>query len=110
MNSTKAEMLANVKDKVSFFKVPNFFYFTVDEYRQNKRVILEKVVTTFNSLVVVRSSSIFEDGVTVSSAGEFESVLDVDSTNNSKVHEAIMIVINSYNPHKENTSCKTNFG
>ena len=29
MNSTKAEMLAQLKPKVSVFKVPDFFHFTV---------------------------------------------------------------------------------
>lgn len=100
MNSTKAEMLAQLQHKVSTFNVPHFFYFTVGDFHQDRDSILRKVSGAFNSTVVVRSSSIFEDGATVSSAGEFESVLNVDCSDTSAVLKAIEIVINSYS-HKE---------
>jgi hypothetical protein len=77
MDSTKAETLALLQHKVSLFSVPNFFYFTVAEFRQNKNHVLQKVNSSFCSQVVVRSSSIFEDLGTTSSAGEFESILKI---------------------------------
>ena len=100
MNSTKAEMLAQLKPKVSVFKGPEFFHFTVGEFYQDRDDILRKVSVAFNSTVVVRSSSIFEDGVTVSSAGEFESVLNLDSTDTSEVLKAMEDVIDSYSRKK----------
>jgi len=99
MNLTKAEMLERLQHKVSLFEVPCFFYFTVNEFNQNKEKILQKVGQKFTSEVVIRSSSIYEDGIVASSAGEFESVLNIDPRNELEVTESILNVIESYS-HK----------
>ena len=100
MNITKAEMLSSLEKKVSFFEVPKFFYFTCEEYRKNNSRILLKISNEFNSNIVIRSSSIFEDGTSSSSAGEFDSVLDIDPSNTNDVEKSIKIVIDSYK-HRE---------
>jgi len=100
MDSTKAETLALLQHKVSLFSVPNFFYFTVAEFRQNKNHVLQKVNSSFCSQVVVRSSSIFEDLGTTSSAGEFESILNIDSGDRLAVLNSINAVIESYGQKK----------
>ena len=43
MNITKAEMLSDLKGKVSIFEVPKFFYFSVFEFKQNPNKILSRV-------------------------------------------------------------------
>ena len=100
MDSTKAGVLAQLQHKVSLFRVPNFFHFTVGEFHHDKDNILRKVSKMFHSTIVVRSSSIFEDGATVSSAGEFESILNIDSADSSAVLTAVDSVIKSYT-HKK---------
>ena len=103
MESTKAETLEKLKEKVSIFEVPDFFYFTVKEFKDQKEKIIDKIYSEFSSDIVIRSSSIFEDGEVSSSAGEFESVLNVDSSKKDKILDAIMVVINSYS-HRESDS------
>lgn len=100
MENTKAETLQNLKNQVSKFTVPKFFYFTVQDYKDSKKSIIKKVKNKFNSYIVVRSSSIYEDGSESSSAGEFESFLDIDSQDSNAVMQSIDRVIDSYS-HKE---------
>ncbi len=96
MDSTKAEMLSQLQSKISLFEIPNFFYFTVFEFRENKDEIIEHINRNFKTPIIVRSSSIFEDKNDVSAAGEFESVLDVDPNDELAVNNSINIVIESY--------------
>ncbi len=100
MNLTKAETLEQLKNKVSYFEVPDFFYFTVKEFYDDKEKVIDAVKSTFSSDVVIRSSSIYEDGEISSSAGEFESVLNINPLNKHEVLNSIEKVIKSYS-HKE---------
>ena len=43
MNATKAEILTQLKDKVSLFKIPDFFYFSVVDFQQDRERILQKM-------------------------------------------------------------------
>ena len=99
MRLTKAETLEKLKEKVSIFEIPSFFYFTVSEYKENKDIIYKKITKKFDCNIVIRSSSIFEDGKDSSAAGEFESVLNINPSNKKDVNNAIKKVIESYS-HK----------
>lgn len=104
MNVTKAEMLTQLQDKVSLFKIPDFFYFSVADFQQDRERILQKMDFDLGSKIVVRSSTIFEDGSMTSSAGEFDSVLNVDANNKSEILKAIEKVIYSYRHKKSDNN------
>ena len=96
MRLTKAETLEKLKEKVSIFEIPSFFYFTVSEYKENKDIIYKKITKKFDCNIAIRSSSIFEDGKDSSAAGEFESVLNINPSKKKDVINAIKKVIESY--------------
>ena len=89
---TKAEMLEHVLGKLSYFKVAPLMYFTVSEYKNNPDEILRNVQSFFQKsgpYVIVRSSSLSEDGQNYSNAGKFESYLNVNSSKKTELCNAI---------------------
>ena len=72
-NKTKGQKLLFLNDKVSIFKIPKTICLKCSEvYSATEHFIDTK-------LLVIRSSASDEDASTVSSAGEYESVLNVGS-------------------------------
>ena len=83
--------------KVKSSSVPNFFYFTIDDYLKKRKSFFLKIKENFKGeLVAIRSSSAQEDSSTSSSAGKFESVLNVPSNDYEMVSKAIEKVIKSF--------------
>ena len=96
-NHTKAQTLKYLKPSVSQFKVPELLFFSVFSYNENPCGYIDKVIKKFDGKVVaVRSSASDEDGKIQSSAGEYESVLNVPSSNAGKITKAISSVMASY--------------
>ena len=88
---TKAETLSNLS-KLGY-SIPKFYFFTVEDWKSSKDIILDKIKKTFtkNIKVAVRSSSINEDTENTSMAGAFDSFLNIKVENlelcNIKVEE-----------------------
>ena len=99
MNATKAETLSRVKEKLTIFRVPQFFYFKVGDLKKNKTNVLSQVKSMFSSFLAVRSSSIYEDGVMASLAGKFDSVLNINSRNELDVIQAKNTVVKNNVAH-----------
>ena len=80
-NKTKAEVLSDLAKKKLKFTVPKTFFFTVDEWQNDKKNILKKIINIFkkkkNKLVAIRSSAIEEDVENSSNAGKFISELKI---------------------------------
>ena len=94
---SKSKSLKYVSNKLDFFIVPEFLVFTGYEFNLNPESVVNKVKSKFLELmVVVRSSANDEDNQHNSSAGEYESVLNIPSNNSKKITEAFSLVINSY--------------
>ncbi len=94
---TKAQTLQRLQFVLEKSNISELFMFTVAEWTDNKQRILEQVRMQFSDChVVVRSSSIVEDGWDESLAGAFYSVLDVDVSLTDHLETAIDDVINSY--------------
>ena len=71
LRGTKGQTLKMVRDKVSLFRVPDFFVFESVAFQSNPDVVLEKIVNWFDCKeLVVRSSVSDEDGAETSMAGE----------------------------------------
>ena len=73
---TKAKTLSKIK--VKYAKVPKLIFFNVEKFEKNKKECLTKIKKEFNSGVIIRSSTIFEDNKNHSFAGYFESIPNVD--------------------------------
>ena len=96
-NITKAETLNLLKQKSKLFKVENLFYFTVDQWVLNPHKIIHQIQSKFNEVVIVRSSALDEDSYdSFSSAGVYESVLNINSLIKNDLVKAIEKVILSY--------------
>ena len=95
--TSKANTLKFLQEKITKSKIEQIFDFTTEEWQKNELNILNNIVTLFNgSLVIIRSSAVGEDTIEKSKAGNFTSVLNVNSKSRAKLKKSIEIVINSY--------------
>lgn len=96
-NTSKARTLQSLQSKVSLFKVPEFLLFETESFRHAPDQAIDLIMNTFNGrALVVRSSAAGEDGSQYACAGEYESVLNVASTDPMAIRAAIDSVMNSY--------------
>ena len=93
---SKAQTLEYVSTKVSLFRVPELSYFKITDYKKAPVDTIKKIQAKFNGrTVVVRSSASDEDGSLRAAAGEYDSVLSIDSNDYESLSQAIETVINS---------------
>ena len=88
--STKAETLAKLEGQLSVGKVLPQYCFTVSEFSANRAEVLSTISQKFKGRVIIRSSSLSEDSLNESKAGQFLSLLDVDSQNCTQEVEAVI--------------------
>lgn len=95
--TTKAEILANLADKLRNAKVLPSYFFTVHAWQTNPNEITKHpdFLRLIKNPVIVRSSAIGEDGQNSSLAGKFGSVLNVQG-GLAAVKAAINQVIATY--------------
>jgi hypothetical protein len=89
-NKSKGQKLLFLKDKVSIFKIPKTICLKCGEVYSSTEHFID------TKLLVIRSSASDEDEGTASSAGEYESVLNVGSHDVTKILESINLVVASY--------------
>lgn len=95
--TSKSSNLNSLRNKLSMFNVPHFISFNVSQYKEDSNKVLVLISKQFDcNFLAVRSSTSDEDSVSNSLAGEYESVLNVPSSNSLKIIDAINIVIASY--------------
>lgn len=95
--STKADTLSALQAIVNKSYIEDMMVITVRDFLRGKRATFHIIAERFKGdLVVVRSSSTFEDSIDHSKAGHYESVLNVDSYNVEAVIDAISKVMLSY--------------
>ena len=103
---TKSQTLAflqkKLPDKVGI--IPKLYYFKVSDYRKNNNYYLKQIKLRFNSNIIIRSSSIFEDSSTKSLAGSFESILNINPKDSDSVEKSILTVTNSYKDNYSNNN------
>ncbi|WP_428326235.1 PEP/pyruvate-binding domain-containing protein [Nitrosopumilus sp.] len=86
-----------MKSKIKESKIEQIHVFTVDEWRKNPNSILNFISKSFkHKKIIIRSSAIGEDSIESSQAGNYRSILDVDSQNISEIKKSIKKVIQSY--------------
>lgn len=93
--TSKANTLMYFQSVLKKSIVLPIFCFTVREYIEQPDIILNKINTLYDGIIIVRSSALTED-TDITNAGHFCSVLNVDSRLVSDVKNAINHVIDSY--------------
>lgn len=99
---TKAETLENLKDILNDSVVDELFKFTLAEWRENPKKILDQISFKFSSKpIIARSSACAEDCYQQSNAGHFSSFgnLTVEPTG---LTEAINNIISKYDDRPDN--------
>ena len=94
--SSKANTLDFFQDKITKSRIEELYFFTVKEWKENKKEIREDIKKKFSSLIVVRSSAEGEDSISNSQAGKFKTVLNVNPKKKNSIDNAITEVIRSY--------------
>ena len=103
INSSKAETLQNLSRKLKESYIENLYVFTIKDWRKSATNILAKSKEIFGrKKVIVRSSSLSEDGFDTSNAGMYHSELNVDNSNSMLLRKAINKVEASYKKGKTN--------
>lgn len=94
--TTKAQTLQTLRKRITKAKIASQVHFSVKEWKSQSIEILEKIQKKFGTQsLVVRSSSLQEDGFKKANAGKFESLLNISPTL-PVLKEAIETVIASY--------------
>ena len=94
--TTKAQTLHTLRERVTKAHILEQFSFSVCQWREHSEALLRDVLKHFGSQVlVVRSSSLREDGFVTANAGKFESFLNVQPIPEA-LRQAIDAVIASY--------------
>jgi len=94
---TKAETLASLVKLLTLSKIPEFFFFDVEEWQNAPERVLEKVRKEYGrGPIIVRSSALSEDNESMSMAGAFTSIAKVNPQDQIATTEAIEEVCRSY--------------
>tara|TARA_B100000029_G_scaffold514523_1_gene617706 strand:+ start:4899 stop:7319 length:2421 start_codon:yes stop_codon:yes gene_type:complete len=102
--TSKANTLDFFNEKIKKSKIEKFYVFTVREWNDDRRNILNQIKNKFQSKIVIRSSAKGEDSKNQSQAGKFKSILNIEPTKKNVVGKAIREVIGSYNTKQNNDS------
>jgi phosphoenolpyruvate synthase/pyruvate phosphate dikinase len=79
------------------FRVPEFLIFDAAFCQNSADKVIDQIADAFRGrAVVIRSSAADEDGALTARAGEYDSVLDIPSTDRSAMRAGIETVIASY--------------
>lgn len=94
---SKGQTLWLLKNKVFQFKIPELFVFKVTSFVSEPEQTVYNISQHFTGRpLVIRSSASDEDGTQNACAGEYDSVLNVSSTDSEAIRAAIATVIASY--------------
>lgn len=95
--STKANTLYAVKNLITHARIEKMYILQVKDYQEDRAKVCKEIQERFEGCrIVVRSSSSHEDGLKVSNAGHYKSILDVDSASINEIQTSIDEVIHSY--------------
>ena len=93
---SKSSTLKLLKKRLKKSKIEDILDFTLDEWNTNENLILKNIKKKFKNEIIIRSSAIGEDSKEKSHAGNYMSILNINSQSDSKVKSSIKSVINSY--------------
>lgn len=94
--TSKSNILKFLQNTLKKSKIEKMYDFSVSDWDENEKIILNEISNSFQSKVIVRSSAIGEDSVNSSEAGSYQSILNVPSSSKNKVKLVINSIISSY--------------
>jgi len=95
--TSKGNVLKFLQTKLKKSKIEEIFIFSVNDWKTNKDEIISNIQTQFKrKKIIVRSSAIGEDSIEKSSAGAYESILDVMTNSKKEISRSVNSVIRSY--------------
>lgn len=95
--TTKANTLQKLKPLLKKSHIEKMYVFTIADWNHYAEEVLFDIQEKFNGKkIVIRSSCLNEDSMQESKAGHYQSILNIDSSDNQKVNNAIKQVIGSY--------------
>tara|TARA_B100000029_G_scaffold202462_1_gene200742 strand:- start:669 stop:3104 length:2436 start_codon:yes stop_codon:yes gene_type:complete len=96
--TSKADVLEFLNNNIKNSMIEKLFHFTVDEWNHKENEIINKIKNEFNLShnIVIRSSALGEDSLENSSAGLYDSILNVSPKSKQDIKNAIEIVYKSY--------------
>jgi len=94
---TKAETLERLQGKLSSFQILPLLSFTIKRWREQEKALLSALVVQFpDQAIIVRSSTLLEDGKLTTHAGQFKSLLAIPTSNLKALGAAIDEVAASF--------------
>ncbi|MDY3113034.1 MAG: PEP-utilizing enzyme [Helicobacter sp.] len=93
--STKAQNLKNLQSRLKSAKILPLLVITKVNFKQNSQEVLNSIYKLKTQNLILRSSSRAEDSKSVSNAGAFLSIANVESQNKKAVLEALLKVADS---------------
>ncbi len=101
LSGTKAETLAALAE--AGYSVPEVYYFSVEQWNADAQLIVNNIIAQYkNTMLAVRSSALAEDTEGSSMAGAFNSILNIDSSHEPRIYDAIQEVIASFDSSQDN--------
>ena len=95
--TSKSNVLKFLENKIKFSKIEKNYDFTIEQWNKNKKIIIKEISEKFKSKkIIIRSSAIGEDSLEKSEAGNYDSILNINSESTINVKNAINKVIKSY--------------
>jgi phosphohistidine swiveling domain-containing protein len=96
--TSKAIVLEYLQKDIKKSTIEQLMYFTVEDWKNNQKIILVKIKKLFNSSkkIIIRSSAQGEDSIKNSFAGTYSSILDINPKHESIIKKGIESVIKSY--------------
>ena len=101
---SKAKVLEDLIGQLNLFIVPSLVKFDLGSWINDPNKVLHSIESNFSKTesLAVRSSAIDEDGDESAKAGQYESILNVPSTDKTKLISAIDNVCSSYDKNHSN--------
>jgi len=104
--TSKANVLKFLEKKVKNANIEKILYFTVEDWKNNNKSILQEINKKFQKKnIIIRSSAIGEDSINNSQAGNYKSIQNIRSDSSIDVKQSINKVIKSYE-QKNNKNIK----
>ena len=95
-NKSKGDVLLELKNYNTKFKIPKTIVFSVKEWKKNKKSIYKNIKKILGNKVAIRSSSINEDLQNYSGAGKYLSFLNVNTYYENSFNRFVDRIIGSY--------------
>ena len=95
--SSKSSTLKFLYKNLKKSKIEKIYDFSVQDWNQNQKNIIKDIQKKFSSSeIIIRSSALGEDSIKKSQAGNYDSILNIDTSLTHKIKNGVNCVIKSY--------------